>query len=159
MKIGIGYDIHKLKDGVPLMIGGVEIPYPMGFEAHSDGDVLLHSVCDALLGAMGMGDIGMRFPDTDVKYKGISSLELLKNVADVVFEKGIEVQNIDCVVIAEEPKLGPYREKIRRTISGVLKVEDKAVNVKGKTAEGLGPVGERKAIAAYAAVLLKEAAV
>jgi len=156
MRIGIGYDIHRLIKNRQMVLGGVEIPYLKGPEGHSDGDVLLHAICDAVLGALGKGDIGMRFPDTDPAYKNISSRELLRDIADLMDTEGAGICNLDCVVIAEEPKLGPYREEISRVIGDILKVPAENVNVKGKTSEKLGAVGEGKAIAAYAAVLLEE---
>ncbi len=156
MKIGMGFDIHRLAENRPMVLGGVDVPGPRGPEGHSDGDVLLHAICDAILGALGKGDIGMRFPDTDPRYKGISSRELLRDVAGLMDSEGFRVGSLDCTVIAEEPKLGPYREKITRAISDILKTSPEAVNVKGKTAERLGVIGEGKAMAAYAVVLLDE---
>ena len=156
MRVGIGYDIHRLIEDRQMVLGGVEIPYPKGPEGHSDGDVLLHAICDAILGALGKGDIGMRFPDTDPAYKNISSRELLRDVADLMNAEGAGIRNLDCVVIAEEPKIGPYREEISRVIGDILKVSAENVNVKGKTSEKLGAVGEGKAIAAYVSVLLEE---
>ncbi|RKY42257.1 MAG: 2-C-methyl-D-erythritol 2,4-cyclodiphosphate synthase [Candidatus Makaraimicrobium thalassicum] len=156
MKIGMGYDIHRLGEGRQMVLGGVNIPYPKGPEGHSDGDVLLHAVCDAILGALGKGDIGMRFPDTDPGYKDISSRELLRDVVRLMHNEGFGVHNLDCVVIAEEPKIGPYREKMIRVISDVLKVRGDTVNIKGKTAEKLDVIGEGRAVAAYAVVLLEE---
>ncbi len=154
MRIGIGYDIHRLKEGRAMMIGGVKLPCVKGPDGHSDGDALLHSVCDAMLGAMGQGDIGMRFPDTDPKYKDIPSIELLKNVVSFMGEKGFALDNLDCTVIVEEPKIGPYRKDIVKTMSDALGVPENMVNVKAKTAEGMGSVGEGHAIAAYASVLI-----
>ena len=156
MRIGIGYDIHKLAAGRRMVIGGVEIPYPKGPEGHSDGDPLLHAVCDAILGAIGTGDIGMMFPDTDPKYKGISSKVLLAQVVDFMETRGYSVVNIDCVVIAEEPKIALHKSDIVKSIQHLVKTAPGAVNVKGKTSEGLGAIGEGKAVSAYAVVLLKE---
>ncbi len=155
MKIGVGYDIHRLAEGRPMVLGGVEMPHPKGPEGHSDGDCLLHAVCDALLGAIGEGDIGMKFPDTDPKYKGVSSRTLLKSVASLVKDKGARVNNLDCVIILERPKITPYREEMRKVISDLLEVSTRCVNIKAKTAEGLGAVGEGNAVASYAAVLLE----
>ncbi len=155
MKIGMGYDIHRLAEGRPMVLGGVSIPFPRGPVGHSDGDVLLHAVCDAILGALGKGDIGMRFPDIDPKYKDIRSVELLRDVGELMDGEGFGVSNLDCVVVAEEPKIGPYREEMTRVISNTLKVSANAVNIKGKTAEKLGVIGEGKAVAAYAVALLK----
>ncbi len=156
MRIGIGYDIHRLVQGRKLMLGGVSIPGPRGLEGHSDGDALLHAVCDAILGALGKGDIGERFPDTDPKYKDIPGISLLKDVAACMAAEGFSVGNLDCVVIAEEPKISPYRGEITRIIGDILGVSGAAcVSIKGKTAEKLGDIGDKKAIAAYAVVLLK----
>jgi len=139
-----------------MFLGGVEVRHHMGLEGHSDGDALLHAICDALLGASGKGDIGTRFPDTDARYKDISSARLLRDVADMVSGGGFKISNVDCVVITEEPKIAPYREKMKEAISGILKVERGAVSIKGKTAEKLGVIGEGRALAAYAVVLLEE---
>jgi len=156
MKIGMGYDIHRLQEGRPMILGGVNIPYSRGPEGHSDGDVLLHAVCDAILGALGEGDIGMRFPDTDPAYKDISSRDLLRDVGDLMCDKGFKVHNMDCVIIAEEPKIEPYNREIMRGISDILKMPENDVNIKAKTGEKLGVIGEGKGIAAYAVVLLEE---
>lgn len=156
MKIGIGYDIHKLVEGNPLMLGGISIPHSKGLEGYSDADVLLHSICDAILGALGKEDIGIRFPNTDPKYKDISSEELLCNVNDLMERSGFQINNLDCVVIAEEPKLAPYRGEMIGSISKILQVPPDRVNVKAKTSEGIGEVGEGKAIASHAVVLLGE---
>jgi len=153
-RIGIGYDIHRLVDGRKLFIGGVEIPYIKGLLGHSDGDVLLHAICDAFLGAIGEGDIGEHFPDTDPKYHGISSVELLKIVIDLVKGQGYEVRNIDTVVIAQEPVLSPFKKLIQKKISQVLKVKEDCVNIKAKTNEGLGEIGQKQAIACYAVACL-----
>lgn len=156
MKIGIGYDIHRLVEGRPLVLGGVNIPYPRGLEGHSDADALLHAICDAILGALGSGDTGMRYPDTDPKYKDISSKKLLKDVKGLMDAGGFTVGNLDCVIIAEEPKIGPYRESITGEISDILDIPTDRINIKAKTAEKVGEIGEGKAIASYAVVLLEE---
>jgi 2-C-methyl-D-erythritol 4-phosphate cytidylyltransferase/2-C-methyl-D-erythritol 2,4-cyclodiphosphate synthase len=156
MKIGMGYDIHRLVENRPLFLGGVNIPYEKGLEGHSDADVLLHSICDAILGAMGSGDIGMRYPDTDPKYKDISSRELLKDVKDLMENKGFSVGNLDCTIIAEEPKMGPYRESIVDQISNILDIPKELVNIKAKTFEKMGSIGKGEAIASYATVLLTQ---
>lgn len=156
-RTGIGYDIHRLVEGRKLFIGGIEIPYSKGLLGHSDADVLLHAVCDALLGALGEGDIGEHFPDTDAKYKGISSAELLKKVDSLVKNNGFSVNNIDAVVIAQEPVLSPFKRKIEEKIALVLGVNKDIINIKAKTNEGLGEVGNKEAIVAYAqASLAKE---
>lgn len=151
-RIGIGYDIHRLVQERKLFIGGVEIPYTKGLLGHSDGDVLLHAICDALLGAISEGDIGEHFPDADPKYYGISSQELLKAVDDLVKKKGFAINNIDTVVIAQEPKLSPFKKQIQQGIAGILKIEKDSVNIKAKTNEGIGEIGRKEAIACYAVV-------
>jgi len=155
MRIGIGYDIHRLVEGRPMVVGGVEIPHASGPEGHSDGDTLIHSVCDAILGAMAAGDIGERYPDTDPCYAGIAGVELLEDVRKLMDSKGFRVGNLDCVVIAEEPKIAPYRDKIAECISSILAAPREAVSVKGKTAEKLDAIGAGNAIAAQAVVLLE----
>ncbi|MFA5144600.1 MAG: 2-C-methyl-D-erythritol 2,4-cyclodiphosphate synthase [Candidatus Omnitrophota bacterium] len=153
-KIGIGYDIHPLVEGRKLFIGGVLIPYTKGLLGHSDGDALIHAVCDALLGAIGKGDIGEHFPDTDPKYRGISSLELLKITAGLLKEQNYQVSNIDTVIIAREPALLPFKKQIQKSMSGALNIEEGRVNIKAKTNQGLGETGEKKAIAVYAVAIL-----
>jgi len=153
-KVGIGYDIHRLVEGRKLFIGGVEIPYVKGLLGHSDADVLLHAICDALLGAMGEGDIGELFPDTDPKFLNISSLELLKSVGSLIRKRGFSVNNIDVIVIAQEPNLKPFKKQIGDKIAQALNLDQGAVNIKAKTNEGLGEVGNKEAIAAYAQVSL-----
>lgn len=154
MRIGIGYDIHRLVEGRAMVIGGVEIPYSKGPEGHSDGDPLLHAVCDAILGAIGEGDIGVLFPDTDPRYKGVSSRKLLREVVTLMEGKGFSVSNLDCVVIAEGPRISTHKAEIIKSIEDILKSAPGMVNVKGKTSEGLGAIGEARAIAAYAVVLV-----
>ena len=151
-RVGIGYDIHRLVQGRPLFIGGAQIPYVKGLLGHSDGDVLLHAVCDALLGAIGGGDIGQLFPDTDPKYQGIDSKELLKAVADLVREKKYMVNNVDTIIVAEEPKMLPFEKEMRRKISAILEIPEDRVNIKDKTSEGMGEIGKIEAIASYAIV-------
>lgn len=153
-RIGIGYDIHRLVEDRRLFIGGVEIPYIKGLLGHSDGDALLHAVCDALLGALALGDIGEHFPDTDPKYHDIASAELLKIVADLVRKQGYEIRNVDTVVIAQEPVLSPFKKRIQKEIAGVLKIKEDCVNIKAKTNEGLGEIGQKQAIACYAVAML-----
>lgn len=155
-RIGIGYDIHRLVEGRKLFLGGVEIPYIKGLLGHSDADVLLHTISDALLGALGEGDIGEHFPDTDPKYQGISSSELLKKVAALVEKKGFLITNLDTVVIAEEPVLIPFKKQMQERIAALLGLKTGAVNIKAKTNEGLGEIGKKEAIASYAVVLLRE---
>ena len=151
-RVGIGYDIHRLVQGRPLFIAGVQIPYIKGLLGHSDGDVLLHAVCDALLGAMGEGDIGQHFPDTDPKYQGLDSKELLKAVAALVRKKKYAVNNVDTIIVAEEPKMLPFEKEMRKKISAILEISEDKVNIKAKTGEGLGEIGKIEAIASYAIV-------
>lgn len=153
-KIGIGYDIHRLVEGRKLFIGGVEIPYVKGSLGHSDGDVLCHAVCDALLGAIGEGDIGEHFPDTDPKYRGISGLELLKPVADLVRKRGYRIHNIDTVIILKEPALLAFKKQIRQSLAAGLKIEEGCLNIKAKTNQGLGEIGAKEALASYAVTML-----
>ncbi len=148
--VGIGYDIHRLVENRPLFLGGVKIDYPSGLLGHSDGDVLLHAVCDALLGAANLGDIGTHFPPDDKKYKNIASLLLLKKVGEFLKNSGFFTKNIDAVVIAERPKILPYVPKMKNQISNVLSINPEHISIKGKTNEGIGEIGEGKAIAAIA---------
>lgn len=154
MRIGHGYDVHRFEKGRELFLGGVNIPFDLGLKGHSDADVLLHAVCDALLGAAALGDIGKHFPDTDSKYKGISSLILLKNVGGLVKEAGYKIENIDVTVIAQTPKLAPYIEEMRQNIADTLCIDKSAVNVKATTEEGLGFTGEKLGIAAHSVCLI-----
>ena len=156
MKIGIGYDIHRLVKGRKLILGGVHIPFLQGLKGWSDGDVLLHSVCDALLGALGEGDIGEHFPPDNLQYKDISSLILLEKVCFILQDKKYKVHNVDTVIVAEEPKLAPYREKMCANIALILKIKPTGVNVKNTTNEGLGSLGKGAGIAAYAVVSIEE---
>jgi len=156
MRVGFGYDVHPLVSGRPLVLGGVEIPYLQGLQGHSDADVLLHAICDALLGAIGEGDIGKHFPDTDAQYKGIKSVLLLKRVASLVREKGFHIVNIDSTIVAQRPKLSDAIPRMVQEIAGVLEMESRRVNVKATTSEGLGFTGRGEGIAAYAIVLVGE---
>ena len=156
MRVGIGYDVHSLTEGRKLILGGVHIPYLKGLLGHSDGDVLLHAICDALLGAAGLSDIGHHFPDNDPKYKGISSLLLLEEVGRIIKGKGFGIVNIDSTVVAQKPKLAPYLRKMEENIACALELEPDSVNVKATTTEGLGFTGEGKGIAAYAVTSLEE---
>lgn len=155
-KIGIGYDIHRLVEGRKLFLGGIEIPYIKGLLGHSDGDVLLHAICDALLGALAQGDIGEHFPDSDPKYHGIASSHLLKEVMSLVKEKDFKLDNLDAVVIAQEPVLLPFKKQMRESLAGILGVKDEQISVKAKTNEGMGELGRKEAIAAYAVVLISQ---
>lgn len=157
MRIGHGYDVHKFAENRDLIIGGVNIPYEKGLLGHSDADVLLHAVCDALLGAAALGDIGKHFPDTDPKFKGIDSMLLLKKVAELLKENGYKIINIDSTVLAQRPKLAPYILKMRENISDALGVDVDFVSVKATTEEGLGFTGEGLGIAAHAVCLIDNA--
>ena len=152
MRIGQGYDVHKLVQGRDLILGGVNIPYEKGLLGHSDADVLVHAVMDALLGAAALGDIGQHFPDSDERYKGISSVELLKEVGKILQENGYLIENIDSTVIAQRPKLLPYRPQMAKNIADALGIEPDQVGVKATTEEGLGFTGERLGIKAVAVV-------
>jgi len=154
--IGFGMDMHPLVEGRPLILGGVEIPFEKGLLGHSDADVLLHAICDAIIGAMGEGDIGIHFPDTDPSLKGISSLKILKEVKRMMEKNGYRLINLDATIVAEMPKLKPYFPQMVKNISDVLNVSEKAINIKAKRPEGLGYIGSGKGMAAYAVVLLKK---
>lgn len=156
MRVGMGYDIHRLVEERKLFLGGIEIPYIKGLIGYSDGDVLLHAVSDAMLGALSLGDIGQHFPDTDPQYKDISSREILKKTAEMVRKKGFVVHNVDTVIIAEEPKVYPFKDNIIAAISGILDITGDRVNIKATTNEGVGAIGRGDAIAAYAVVTLEE---
>ena len=150
MRIGMGYDVHKLVENRPLIIGGVEIPYHLGLLGHSDADVLLHAVMDALLGAAALGDIGKHFPDTDEAYKGISSMVLLEKVGELLEEKMFLIDNIDATIIAQAPKMRPYIDTMRENIAKALKIDVNCVNVKATTEEGLGFTGTGEGISSQA---------
>ena len=154
-RTGIGTDIHRLVPDRPLFLGGVEVPYPRGLLGHSDGDVVLHAVIDALLGAVVMGDIGTLFPDNDPKWKGADSTDLLHIANQYLEDKGWEVINVDVIVHAEEPKLAPFKGQMKRCIASVLGIDFNSVNVKAKTNEGLDAVGNGQAIAATVATLIR----
>ena len=155
-RVGIGTDIHRIVEDRKLMLGGVHIPYPAGLLGHSDGDVALHAIVDALLGAAGLGDIGTLFPDTDVQWKDADSKIFLYTVKEQLEKKGWEVVNVDLTIHAEAPKLGPLKGQIRRCIAGLLGMDFQAVNVKAKTNEGLGEIGAGDAMAATAIALLRK---
>ncbi|MDO8525804.1 MAG: 2-C-methyl-D-erythritol 2,4-cyclodiphosphate synthase [Candidatus Omnitrophota bacterium] len=156
MRIGIGYDIHRLIEDKKLILGGVEIPYIKGLLSYTDGDVLLHAIADAILGAMAMGDIGRHFPDTDPQYEGIPSRELIKKVLDIMREKKFTLNNIDTIILAEEPKIYPFKEKMLDELASMLGIGRDRINVKATTNEGVGSIGRGDAIAAQAVVLLEE---
>ena len=156
LRIGHGYDVHRLTEGRRLILGGVEVPYEKGLLGHSDADVLTHAVMDALLGAAALGDIGKLFPDTDAAYAGISSILLLERVAERLREAGYAVVNLDATVLAQAPKLAPYRERMRENLAHVLALDASRVSVKATTEEGLGFTGEGLGIAAHAVALLEK---
>ena len=150
MRIGSGYDVHRLVAGRKLILGGVEIPYDLGLDGHSDADVLLHAITDALLGACALGDIGKHFPDTDERYKGADSLKLLSDAYRIVLDAGFVLTNLDATIIAQKPKLRPYIDEMRKNIAGALGVKIEQVSVKATTEEGLGFTGAREGMAAQA---------
>lgn len=156
MRAGLGYDVHRLVAGRKFMLGGVEIPFEKGLLGHSDADVLLHALCDAMLGAAGLGDIGMHFPDTDSRYKNISSLVLLESTRVMVRNAGYRVENIDATVFAQAPRIAPYRIAIQKSIASALRIEIDAVNIKATTTEGLGTIGEGEGIGAMCVALLEK---
>lgn len=156
-RIGFGYDVHRLVEGRPLILGGVEIPYPFGLEGHSDADVLTHAVIDAIIGALGAGDIGQHFPDTDPKYKGVSSLSMLKTVVDMVKREGFRLNNLDTTITAQVPKLAPYLDTMRQRLAETLSASIGQINVKATTSEGLGFCGKREGIEAFAVISLAKA--
>jgi len=155
MRTGIGYDVHRLVAGRKLVLGGTGIPFEKGLLGHSDADVLVHAVCDALLGAAGLGDIGLHFPDTDPQYQGISSLILLAQTNVMVREKGYIIGNIDTIIFAEAPKIGPYRKHMQQNLATVLKVDPASVNIKATTTEGMGIIGKGEGIGAMCVTLIE----
>ena len=154
-RIGNGYDVHRLIKGRKLILGGVEIPHGLGLDGHSDADVLCHALCDSLLGACGAGDLGKYFPDTDNKWKGVSSLVLLEKSGELVAEHGFQISNIDTTIVAQQPKIGPHIESMTTNISEILKVDPTQINIKATTTERLGFAGREEGIAAYAVALLQ----
>ena len=156
MRVGFGYDVHPLVEGRPLILGGIKIPYLYGLQGHSDADVLLHAISDALLGAIAEGDIGRHFPDTDPQYKNIWSTILLKKVMTRIREKGFHILNIDATILAQRPKLSDHIPRMVKEIADVLEIETGRINVKATTSEGLGFAGRGEGISAYAVVLVEE---
>ena len=156
MKIGLGYDVHKLVNGRKLIIGGVDIPYPKGLDGHSDADVLVHALMDAILGAAKLGDIGKLFPDNDTKWKDADSLELLKNVNSQILNNGYFIEDLDCVLIAQEPKFSPYILQMKKNIAAVLEIDIDKIGIKATTSEGLGYQGKGLGISSQAVVLLNK---
>ena len=153
-RTGIGFDVHSFVEGRKLIIGGVEIPSDKGLEGHSDADVLLHAICDAMLGALSLGDIGIHFPNTDAKWKNSDSALLLKHVNELIQSKGYEIGNLDCVLAMENPKISPYVDKIRTRISEILNSDIEQISVKATTTEKLGFVGRAEGVASFATILL-----
>lgn len=156
MRIGYGYDVHKLVENRKLILGGIEIPYEKGLLGHSDADVLIHAIMDSILGALALGDIGKHFPDTDQKYKDISSVLLLENVYNIMRDHGYKIGNIDSTIAAQQPKLAPYIEEMRIIISTVLNTEVENINIKATTTEELGFVGRKEGMSSYCVCLLKK---
>jgi 2-C-methyl-D-erythritol 2,4-cyclodiphosphate synthase len=157
MRIGMGYDVHRLVPGRPLVLGGVRIPFEKGLLGHSDADVLVHAACDALLGAVGLGDIGVHFPDTDACFKNIYSIELLRLTMGKVRAQEMELANMDLTVFAQAPRIAPHRETMRHTMAEALQVGIERINIKATTTEGLGVIGTGQGIAAACVVLLRTA--
>lgn len=155
-RVGIGYDTHRLVKNRKLILGGVKISYPKGLSGHSDADVLSHAIGDALLGSLGLGDLGKHFPDTDKKYKNISSLKILNHIGKIISKHKRKIANIDSVILAQEPKLSKYIDKMRQNIAGALNIDEHRVSVKATTTEGIGFVGRKQGIAAYAIVLVTQ---
>lgn len=156
IRVGNGYDVHALALGLPLILGGISIPYEYGCVAHSDGDVVIHSLCDALLGALALGDIGKHFPDTDPAYKGIDSKILLDKVTKLISSYGYGLVNADITILAQKPKLLPYVDQMRQTLASITGVDISAISIKATTTEKLGFVGRKEGIAVYAVVLLSK---
>lgn len=156
MRIGSGHDIHRLVEGGPLVLGGVSIAHDRELEGHSDADVLVHAVADALLGAAALGDLGRHFPDTDAQWRDADSLDLLRRVADMLGEREYRIQNVDVTVLAERPRLRPHVDRMRANVADAVRVERDRVSIKATTAEGVGPVGRGEAIEARASVLVSE---
>jgi 2-C-methyl-D-erythritol 2,4-cyclodiphosphate synthase len=154
IRIGNGYDVHRLVAGRKLVLGGIDISHATGLDGHSDADVLLHALCDALLGAVGAGDIGAHFPDNDPQWKGISSLILLEQVTATCREKGFEISNIDTIIVAQNPKLAPFLTDMKKNISQTMAIDISQINIKATTTEKLGFTGKEEGIAAYAVALL-----
>ena len=156
LRIGLGWDNHRIKEGRPLVLGGVQIPCEFGLDGHSDADILLHAVTDAVLGALALGDIGMHFPDTDPQWKGASSDRFLEHAVKLASDRGYSIVNLDTTIILQRPKLGEYRVKIRESLAAILDMPLDCVSVKFKTAEKVGPVGEGLSAEAQAAILLRK---
>ena len=157
IRVGFGFDVHQLKEGLDFWLGGIMVPHTKGGLGHSDADVLIHSICDALLGAANLGDIGKHFPDTDLKYKGIDSKILLKEVMELIREKGFELGNIDSTICLQTPKIGSYIPQMQKVLASCMGVEEDLVSIKATTTEGLSFVGREEGVSAYATVLITKA--
>lgn len=155
-RVGIGYDVHKFSEGRRLILGGVEIPFELGLQGYSDADVLTHSICDAILGALGEPDIGSKFPDTDPRYRNISSLILLRETVVLSKSKGFNIENVDSVVVCEKPKIGNYVSQIRGKLSTILEISEDCIGVKATTTDGIGFTGRVEGIAAHTVALIKK---
>jgi 2-C-methyl-D-erythritol 2,4-cyclodiphosphate synthase len=155
MRVGVGYDVHRLVNGHKLILGGIDIPFEKGLMGHSDADALIHAICDALLGAAGLGDIGVHFPDTDPTYKNISSMKILRKTVQMVLDKGFSIVNIDTVIFAETPKMSPYRLAMQTNIATAIKLDPDRINIKATTTEGLGIFGRGEGIGAMCVVLIQ----
>ncbi|MBA7484771.1 2-C-methyl-D-erythritol 2,4-cyclodiphosphate synthase [subsurface metagenome] len=156
-RIGIGYDVHQLREGIPMVLGGVTIPHNKGPLGHSDGDVLIHAICDALLGATALGDIGQHFPDNSEEFRNIDSKILLERTSGLIANEGFSIGNIDSTVCLQQPRISSHIPSMKKTLSGVLKIDEGQISIKATTTEGLGIIGEGSAISAYAVALLKKA--
>lgn len=156
LRIGNGYDVHRLVEGRKLMLGGFEVPHTKGVLGHSDGDVLLHAITDAIIGALCLGDIGLHFPDNDENFKDIKSSILLEKINNIMLEKGYEIVNIDSIIVIQKPKLRPYIDDIRKSIAKILQIEIDLINVKAKTEENLGFTGSEEGVKSYCTVLLQK---
>ena len=156
MRIGMGYDVHRLVNNRKLVLGGITIPYEKGLSGHSDADVLVHAICDALLGAAGLGDIGLHFPDTDARYKGISSIILLDRARKMLAQRGFTIINVDATIFAQAPKISPYRNDMQLKLSETLDIEPGRINIKATTTEGIGLIGNNDGIGAMGIVLVDE---
>ncbi|MCF0212802.1 MAG: 2-C-methyl-D-erythritol 2,4-cyclodiphosphate synthase [Bacteroidales bacterium] len=156
IRTGIGFDVHQLQEGLPLWLGGVQVPHSKGLVGHSDADVLIHAICDALLGAAALGDIGKHFPDTDPAYKGIDSKILLRNVCQLIRSHGYCINNVDCILCAQKPKIAPYIATMRSTLADCMGIDIDCVSVKATTTEHLGFEGREEGISAYANVLIEK---
>ena len=156
IRIGFGFDIHRLEEGLDFIIGGVRVPHSKGALGHSDADVLIHAICDALLGAVNLGDIGIHFPDTDSKYKGIDSKKLLTSVMKIIRKKGYELGNLDSTVCLQKPKISTYIPNMRQVLASCMKVEENLVSIKATTGEKIGFVGREEGVSAYATVLISK---